>query len=325
MTNTAHVFPRVALLLCPLLALCAPGCREHSGVKEPWEVQDPVREQVEGLRHRLDAPLKQAAEARGGASAMKALLAKEAKRPWRARVSDGIKYADLFLKLYEERQWHKVAVTANGLSEAGAQALARVEGYKTHAISEPKSYHVAHIKAGLKAHAARTPVPWTPVVLDGRQVNTLVRWAKAQGLTGQDPHALEGAVLKALLSQTPGQSPLPQLTQALATYTQATKGQAEELASLELHLMDGALRYARDMRLFNLRRYDWNELKAGGGSKAIIYKRLGDFFGQLSSATDPAQVAAALDALTPRTPSTSRCGPFATTTPASWPPAGGRA
>jgi murein L,D-transpeptidase YcbB/YkuD len=262
---------------------------------------DPTRTFVERLLPQLDAQLRLHAEAVATASALQKYLEIEAGHSWDTRVAGGIKYADLFIRLYPERTYHKAFARSDGLTPRGEVVLEILLDSERHALNS-SPYHVARIQnlvAQLKRMSAGEPA-WRHVELSGAQANRLVNWLHSHGLDPSHPatrrrllSALVGASVRAEGAENAQESdesrvltsPAPRITAQMGKYLDAFKKSAKLTAELELRVADGALRYARDMRHFNLVRKDWRDFRDAGGSTAIIYKRLEKTFGELSKAS----------------------------------------
>jgi murein L,D-transpeptidase YcbB/YkuD len=311
----AHISPRpsatgskIRLLVCALLvcalgaASCQDSARSDHQVVAPV---DPTREFVEGLLPGLDAELRRHAEAVATGKALETYLSREARRSWNARVDGGIKYADLFERLYAEREYHKAFAQSDGLTGRGRAVLDVLLDSERHAL-DASPYHVARIQtlvANLERVTEGEPV-WQGISLSASEANEMVRWLKENELDPHDPKTRMD-VLSALVGTSGGvakesqdvlDSPAPRITGRMDRFIDAFEKSAELTAELELRVADGALRYARDMKHFNLVRQDWRDLRDAGGSKALIYGRLEKTYQSLSraSAEEARQVMAEL-------------------------------
>lgn len=328
---------KFALLLSASAVICwgAPGCSRSPGAgRQMPSPSDPARHYVEQLLPSLDAELRQQAEAVATREALQKLVQSQAALPWRTRSAGGIKYADLLERLYPERGFRKAFVQSDGLTPRGRAILAVLLGADHHAL-DGTAYHVERVQA-LDARLARQAggePHWETVKLSGEEANRLVAWLGEQQLDPGAP-ATRQRVLSALVGATlpmparapdaaakkpapdaaPGEaappsveappllpSPAPRITERMAQFLDAFKKDAELTAELELRVADGALRYARDMRHFNLARESWRDLRDAGGSVKLIYGRLQETFEQLSAA-DEARARQVMEALPPEHP-----------------------
>ncbi|MFP4599325.1 MAG: L,D-transpeptidase family protein [Persicimonas sp.] len=288
-------------LLCGftlVMAAGVAGCRDATAASEtPPAPADPTRTYVENLLTDLDGELRQHAEAVATGKALTSYVSREASRSWNARVDGGIKYADLLEKLYEGRDEHKAYAQSDGLTSRGKTVLEVLLDSERHAL-DSSPYHVARIQT-LLARLERDVAGekhWQPVELSAEEANALVDWMRRHDLEPDHPQT-RTRLLNALVgtSQEAGaktqdkenqaqrlDSPAPRITEQMQQYFGAFEQTAEQTAELELRVIDGALRYARDMRHFNLARQDWRDLRDAGGSKALIYGRLEKTFEELS-------------------------------------------
>jgi murein L,D-transpeptidase YcbB/YkuD len=274
---------RLALVALALLA-ATPACREASSIGKPWSPVEPSRELIESMRHDVDELVRARIEDEVTADALRDHVAKQAKDPWNTRVRSGIKYADLFAEIYAARDHRKIAARYDGLAPRGKAILAALEGYARHDISEPMDYHIEAITkldAQLSEQSARDA--WTPGPLLPAEIEALVEWAAERGYTERTP-AMEDELVALVLGRgESGADPSPRLRAASQTFAEAVRPHALRAAELELLTVDGALRYARDMKHFNLSRLSWRDLKKAGGSKKLIYGRLRGFYEELAA------------------------------------------
>lgn len=302
---------------------------------------DPARHYVEQLLPTLDAELRQQAEAVATREALQKLVDAQAALPWRTRSAGGIKYADLLQRLYPERAFRKAFVQSDGLTPRGRAILTVLLGADHHAMDPTEYHveRVQALDARLARQADGEP-HWETIKLNGAEANRLVAWLGEQKLDPGAPatrqrllSALVGASLPVPVAapavdndakksakkptkdtDTPDAasdtraevpallpSPAPRITEHMGKFLEAFKKDAELTAELELRVADGALRYARDMRHFNLAREDWRDLRSAGGSVKLIYGRLEDSFNQLSAA-DEAHARQLMEALPPAHP-----------------------
>lgn len=316
--------PAPVLTFALFLGVClGSACGDSNNRPEaPPVPTDPTRTWVEKLSVSVDEPLRQHAEARATGDEITKLLNSEARRGWYDRIAGGIKYADLFQELYAERENHKAFARSNGLSARGESVLAVLTSANNHAL-DPAPYHVARIStisAELSRQARQEP-EWETIRLEPAETERLIVWMREREL---DPHAPETrrVVLDALLgvetvSVEPDvkgddsrpsdtktdpeeqaepkyeerqleEPPAPRIIEAISRYESTFKKSAKLTAELELRVADGALRYARDMKHFNLARLDWRDIKAAGGSKNLIYGRLSTTYDALVAAEDGA-------------------------------------
>ncbi len=307
-------------LLCGLTLVMAAGvagCHDATAASEkPPAPADPTRTYVEKLLDDLDGELRQHAEAVATGKALSSYVSREATRSWNARVDGGIKYADLFERLYEQRDQRKAYAQSDGLTPRGKAVLEVLLDSERHAL-DSSPYHVARIQT-LLARLEREVAGeqhWQPVKLSAEEANALVGWMRRHDLDPQHPQT-RTRLLNALVGagQQPGaeaddeqnqveplDTPAPRITEQMQQYFGAFEQSAEQTAELELRVADGALRYARDMRHFNLARQDWRDLRDAGGSKALIYGRLEKTFEELSR-QDADGAKQVMDALAPAHP-----------------------
>src|SRR5690554_7007143 len=131
-----------------LLAVCLLGCAVLSGCNsEPMSERempvpvDPARVFVEKLLPELDAELRAQADAVATGSALQNYLEIEASHSWNTRVAGGIKYADLFARVYPEIGYHKAFAQSDGLTPRGAVVLETLLNSGRHDLA-PEPYHV---------------------------------------------------------------------------------------------------------------------------------------------------------------------------------------
>jgi murein L,D-transpeptidase YcbB/YkuD len=320
MTARKFIPPSLAILI-----LCsASACRPEVRLGDPEDPFEPDRVWAESLRNDLDEELRERTEASAGAGFLHAILEKEVKKSWKTRVNSSIKYADLFEKLYKENGGRKIAAGHDGLTVRGRHMLAATKTFPRHMLEEPMDYHIEAIEkldARMKADA-KGKQPWQTIALSPKELHELISWLREHGdVKAGTPEARE-AILLALLpkelreapkandskegdkesAEAPGkESFAPRITAQLETFSKTYAQSAEAAAELELLAIDGALRFARDMKNFNLSRETWKDLKAAGGSKNLIYERQADFFQQLL-ASKPEETPAAFESLEPQTP-----------------------
>ena len=316
-----------------ILFLCsASACRPEVRLGEPEDPFEPDRAWAESLRNDLDEDLRERTEAGSGAGFLRAILEKEVKKSWKTRVNSSIKYADLFQKLYEENGARKLAAGHDGLTTRGQHMLAATKTFPKHMLEEPMDYHIEAIEkldAKMKADA-KGKQPWQTIALSPRELHDLISWLRQnEGIEPGTPEARE-AILLALLPEplraTPKEAKkpkeakgtketkdapkptlasktsfAPRITEQIDAFSKTYAQSAEAAAELELLAIDGALRFARDMKNFNLSRETWKDLKAAGGSKNLIYERQAAFFHQLME-SKPDETPALFDLLEPQTP-----------------------
>jgi murein L,D-transpeptidase YcbB/YkuD len=293
-------------LFCVGLLSCGESTK---AISDPPAPVDPTRVYVEQLLPELDDDLRQHAEAVAVGKALETILSREVRRSWNARVAGGIKYADLFERIYKERDYHKVFSRSDGLTPRGHQVLEVLLAADRHAL-DPSPYHVARIQtlvSKLEAGSKGEPT-WSTIQLRASETERLVRWMKQNDLKPHTP-STRSAILDALVGAKADvsseravlPSPAPRITSKMDAFLEAFDRNAEANAELELRTADGALRYARDMKHFNLVRQDWRDLRDAGGSKALIYGRLEKTFDALAKA-DAGGTLGILEGLEPKHP-----------------------
>lgn len=276
---------KVLLLLSIAVVAAASGCSETGVVPEAAPVPfDPTRNLVERMIPGFDERLREHAETVETGHQLAAYIDHEASRSWNARLSGGIKYADLFQTIYQARGNRKLFADTQGTRPRGEIVTGVLNAAQRHAL-EPSSYHVARIASlddELRRMAVENPT-WTPVRLEPQEVESIIAWAREEGLNPSDPDT-EPVIFDTLVRSTPETSPAPRVTEHVAQFKDAFNRTAKSTVELELRIADGALRYARDMKHFNLARQDWRDLRDAGGSKALIYDRLETTFYELADA-----------------------------------------
>lgn len=287
---------RVLLIIWAGLTVMAIGCDDTAVVHSPPSPTDPVRVHVESTLSTLPHELIEHAEAAATGREMRELLSTHAKKPWGARLNGGIKYADLLEGIYAERGHRKVFAHAAGLRPRGDAVLKTLLESDKHAL-DPSAYHVARIQllAQRLTEASQTRVP-LEFAIQGDEAESLVRWLE------QRPALKPSESLQAILEAVNGpaaSSPLPRISDLLSKHREGLAKTAQDAAELEVLVADGALRFARDLKHFNLSRMSWKELKDAGGSKIVIYERLRQTFDDLAKTDD---VAVALRDLEPPHP-----------------------
>lgn len=280
-----------------LFTICAvslPACGpEHA--TEPVSIVEPRRAFVEKLlASGVDDPLRAEADTGISAKRVKRLIEHEATRGWRTRVRSGIKYADLFQKLYGARDYRKVASTYNGLTPKGRAILEMVKRSPEHALNT-RYYPIKKVEkldASINARASKD-AQWKAVELTPKEAQLLVTWLNMHEIDVHAPDTTQ-RLMQALVGPSEDAtdeekakilpSPVPRITAQVRAFRDALKSTAKDGAALEMHIVDMALRYARDMKHFNLAGMTWGEMKRAGGSKVIIYERLHGFFDALVAA-----------------------------------------
>lgn len=301
----------IGVLVCALIAAAGTaGCSESTRTAtEVAAPVDPTRVWVESFLPSLDTELRRHAEAVATGKALKTYLAREARRSWNARVAGGIKYADLFEKLYDKRDYHKAFAQSDGLTSRGEAALEVLLDSERHAL-DSSPYHVARVQTLLAnlERVTRDEPAWQGISLSAGEANTLVSWLKTHELDPADPDtrievlsALVGASTRGVGNKGVLETPAPRITGQMDQFLDAFEKSAELTAELELRVADGALRYARDMKHFNLARQDWRDLRDAGGSKALIYGRLEKTYKELAKAS-PQEAKEVMAQLAPRHP-----------------------
>lgn len=286
------------------------GCSETA--RPPQQAPapvDPTRVFVENLLPSLNTELRQHAEAVATGKALATYLSREARRRWNARVDGGIKYADLFEEVYDKRDYHKVFAQSDGITPRGEAILEVLLDAERHAL-DTSTYHVGRVQtlvANLERITAGKP-SWETMQLTPAEAEQLVGWLRDHQLDPHDPQtrrevlsALVGASVRGVADKGVLASPAPRITGELDRFLDTFEKTAELTAELELRVADGALRYARDMRHFNLARQDWRDLRDAGGSKALIYGRLEKTYDALSGAS-PEETGEILEDLEPQHP-----------------------
>ena len=257
-------------------------------------MRDDARRMVERLLAQgIDDALRVEADNGAAARALKRLLDEEAQRPWNARVRDGIKYADLLQELYAARKHRKLFSQYDGISARGQAVLDAVSQAPEHGL-KPSDYRLARAQQVGQALAAKASADaqWRPVMLAPEDAQAIVDWLGQHKLDPSSPQAMS-ALIAALAGPDPLSSPedqaqllpspLPRITAQVQTFREALAKSAPLGAQHELLLADAALRFARDMKHFNLVHFQWREMKDAGGSKKIIYDRLAGFFQELAA------------------------------------------
>lgn len=306
--SISRSFRSLLLSHCLLLTATLPvvsGCQEKiykSG--DPSNPSHPTRHWVEGLHQRLDAPLKEHVETQVSQRALATRLKRANKLSWSKRIATDIKYADLFEKIYEEAHYKKVMVNHRGLTSKGKLVLERIKAFERHRIEEPMNYHIARIEeidGTLQELASKMREP-APVTLEPGEIEGLILFAEARGIAPYEENS-QLALLEALaMAPDTPEHPAPRIATMMHELREQIKETAELTAELELLVSDGMLRYARDMRHFNLNRMNWNELKNAGGSRKVIYDRLEATLRAMREAQTGEEISAVLDALLPPHP-----------------------
>jgi murein L,D-transpeptidase YcbB/YkuD len=288
-----HLFYILGLVLTALVL----SCEAKAPIDAPPKPSNETRVYVEGLIQGLAEDLMDQAEAQATGQEIKILLDVEAQRSWRARLGGGIKYADLFQEIYDERDYRKAFAHSSGLRPRGEAILGTLLSSERHAL-DPAPYHVERIhelSTLLAAQSAKTP---PDLLINGAEAEAIVKWIDGESLTPNDEKTYK-RLIKTIVGVENVPSPAPRLTALLAAYKGDFSKSARNSAELEIRVADGALRYARDMKHFNVARLSWKDLSDAGGSKNVIYERLHSTFKQLSASPDAAQV---LNELAPKHP-----------------------
>ncbi len=278
-------FLYIAGLLATLLIL---SCQKTTSIDSPPKPTHETRVYVEGLVNSLTEDLMDQAEAEATGQEIKVLLDASAQRTWRARLSGGIKYADLFQKIYAERAFRKAFGHSHGMKPRGEAVLQVLLKAQDHAL-DPAPYHIKRIQelsTRLASQVAKSP---PDLALTGAEAEAIINWMDTHSLKPGDEKTY-GILIRSIVGSKDRPSPAPRLTALLAEYRDDFAKSAKDAAELEIRVADGALRYARDMKHFNIARLTWKDLSDAGGSKVFIYERLERTFVALSQSKDAEQV-----------------------------------
>ncbi len=300
--HTTYSYTTLLITLALPLALMS-GCQERAyKLDEPLGVDAPVRHWVEGLRHKLDEPLKEHVETQVSKDALKQRLKAANKLAWRKRIASDIKYADLFDKVYTQQNYRKAMVNHKGLTPRGMLALERIKTYKKHLISEPMNYHIEAIEkldAQLKEMAKGEQEP-PPIELTPEEIEALIALTKDNEINNLNDASID--ILVTLIAESKMEKhPTPRIAKILDDLKTQVSKTAKLTTELELLVSDGLLRFARDMRHFNLNRMNWQQLKKAGGSRDVIYSRLEETLLQIREAKNT-EIVKVLDSLNPPHP-----------------------
>jgi len=265
-------------LLLTLLIGALFGCDPSLETREPAHPHDPLRKQVELWIPDFSPRLIERFDQHVSGEAISALAEREAKRPWNARIKGGLKYADLLVELYAGDPPPKIFVTGLVLTPKGKAVLEVLRTSDFHGLVDD-DYHVARIDELMRNVGPQAPAPAFEVT--GRDAEVILEWLSSRNL---DVSGGQQKLLDAVISGE--NSPFPPFTERLAELRKQRTSEAATSAELELRLSDGALRFSRDLKHFNLARLDWREIRDGGGSRKIIYERLRQTHEQLVSRTD---------------------------------------
>lgn len=316
---TARATFTALILLCFVLIT---GCEEskttenHETPIETPEPIQPVRVFVEELLPELDQKLHEYAQKQGVIDEITAYVTREAARPFRSRVAGGLRYANILIDIYSPERAAQVFTDTAGLNPRG-QAVLEVLDDSGRYMLDNTPYHREHIrKLDEKARKiAESPAsPWPTITLDATETEALITWLEQHQPPLKTKTSAEriAVVLDALVhgKELPDENiehnepdetteenaddstpeprqltPVPRVTALISEYLQARAPKNKALAELELRTIDGAMRYARDMRHGKLNRYNWTELNERGGSAAVTLGRLTETFEDLANAT----------------------------------------
>lgn len=279
-----HLFYILGLVLTTLVL----SCEAKAPIDAPPKPSDETRVYVEGLIQGFAEDLMDQAEAQATGQEIKILLDAEAQRSWRTRLSGGIKYADLFQEIYGERGFRKAFAHSSGLKPRGEAILGILLSSERHAL-DPLPYHVERIQelsTQLAAQSAKAP---PDLLLNGAEAEAIIKWIDGESLPPNDEKTYN-RLIKTIVGIENVPSPAPRLTALLTEYRDDFSKSAKNSAELEIRVADGALRYARDMKHFNVARLSWKDLSDAGGSKNVIYQRLNATFQLLAASKDAVQV-----------------------------------
>ncbi len=283
-----HYATRVFFL--PLLLLVC--CGEPPAVIDVPPPLEPTRVFVEALLPQIDGELRRRVETKAAADAVIDYVGVEAERPFRSRVDGGLRYANILIKIYGETDGEKVFTHAGGLNGRG-RALLDVLVDADHHLLDNSAFHIARINKLTEQIGQLTAEDalWQPIGLEPAEAEALVNWLIEQRLSPDDPKTLK-KVLDAIVegskkgSKSEKITPLPRVSEAIRDFFEAFSKKARLLGELELRIADGAMRYARDMKHGNLKRFNWTELRDAGGSATVTLNRLEQTFGELAGADD---------------------------------------
>lgn len=274
---------RSTFIIIAFLAACS---GEPTMSAPPEDVAEPAREFLERLVPRFDELAVRRLHSLSVESALRSELEGEAKRSWSARLDGGIKYADLLVDLYRERDWTLYFAEPSGLNDRGHKLLQRLLN-SDQELLDPHDYHVDLIRSH-DAELADAVGPVAPsFVLTGEEAELAVRWLRTETSSEiVDEENLERRLVDAMLGVGEEESAIShRLHELQLDYHATLRADVRRIAALEARVVDGALRLARDLRHGNYRRLSWSELAHRGGGKAVVYDRLADTFADVTTAS----------------------------------------
>ncbi len=280
-----------------LALLLLTSCRDQGHVETPPVPTDPTRSFVERLLPSFGDELQEHVETASTGEAIRDLLETEAKKSWGRRIRGGIKYADLFQKIYSERGYRKAFARVDGLRKRGHITLDVLSQAERHAL-DSAPYHIARIRQLDSQLETPASSQFKPLILKPQEAEQLVKFMKSENIDPNQKGAMDVVLQRLLTAENP---PLPRVKSYADEFAKAFSDKADATAELELRCADGALRYARDMRHFNLKRMDWRQLRDAGGGKVVIYGRLENTFNELANAK-PEDALGVLERLQPPHP-----------------------
>ncbi len=306
-------------------------------VETPTPVK-PVRVFVDALLPKLDEKLHAHARAQGPLDEITTYVTLEAARPFRARVDGGLRYANILIDIYSPARATQVFTDANGLNARGNAILSVLDDAGEYMLDNSPFHRERIRKLDEKSKSFADEIaPWPTIQLDDNETEALVTWIRQTSPApkdADDPETLQ-FVLNALIhgSDKPAPAPakvdsatdaghdsdagtiekaparlttpVPRVTALIKEYIKAHTAKSKVLAELELRTIDGAMRYARDMRHGKLNRYNWTELNELGGSAAVTLGQLEITFNDLAKST-PEQVPEVFADLHPKHPQYAR-------------------
>lgn len=274
------------------------GCGDdRSLVREPHHISRPARAFVEHTVPESDVGLTRRVESRITRDTLDELLSSEADRRWVERLEGGIKYADLFVDLYDSTGWQLNFATADGLTPRGEAVVRNLRRARQQGL-DPAPYHLSRIATLVDELRDLEPLPDPDLELTGDEAELAVGWLEER--TFDDDAAMRTALFDALLDGL-----APRIREEGARHGDQFSARARRVAELEARTADGFLRMARDVRHFNYQRLSWKELAQRGGGKAVVYDRLAETWRDLVAA-EPEKVDDVAGALHPPHPQYDR-------------------
>ena len=187
-----------------LIALGAlSACADDPRTSQPEPLARPARQLVESFVPTSAEHLRARIDTLATRERLDTFVREEASRPWGARLHGGIKYADLFAKLYlTDQSPGLVFASRDGITQRGAAVLARLKATRDEGL-DPHDYHVERIEALQQSLASHEPTLEETLSLSGAEAEVAVAWLQRRQAELPDDEAARGQRDQLLACQCP--------------------------------------------------------------------------------------------------------------------------